>query len=224
MPLSPKRTVVILAGGQSSRFRSNKALALLAGKPLVCHVAKRLSLIADETLVVIGRRERRADYEAVLPGSAKVMNDSQEGKTPLIGIVTGLQAASSEYAFICACDIPFVNEGVVELLFRRASDADADAAIPRWNGGHIEPLEAVYRTAPTLRATRETLTVSGQPLRAMIGKLAQVTYVSVEDEVSKLDSDLRTFFNVNSREDMDTAEQLLHKTLSSGRASLVQKK
>jgi molybdopterin-guanine dinucleotide biosynthesis protein A len=61
-------------------------------------------------------------------------------------------------------------------------------------------------------------------LRAMIGKLAQVVYVSVEDEISKLDSDLRTFFNVNSREDMDTAEQLLHKTLSSGRASLVQKK
>jgi molybdopterin-guanine dinucleotide biosynthesis protein A len=222
MPLSSKRTVVILAGGQGSRFGSNKALGLLAGKPLVCHVAERLSLIAGETLVVIGRREQRADYEAVLPGSAKVMNDSQEGKTPLIGIVTGLQAASSEYAFICACDIPFVNEGVVELLFRRASDADA--AIPRWNGGHIEPLEAVYRTAPTLRATRETLTVSGQPLRVMIGKLAQVVYVSVEDEVSKLDSDLRTFFNVNSREDMETAEQMLSKTLYAHRANLVQEK
>jgi molybdopterin-guanine dinucleotide biosynthesis protein A len=222
MPLSSKRTVVILAGGQSSRFGSNKALALLAGKPLISHVTERLSHIADETLVVIGLGERRAHYEAILPRSAKVMNDCQEGKTPLIGIVTGLQAASSEYAFICACDTPFVNEKVVELLFRRASGADA--AIPRWNGGQIEPLEAVYRTTPTLRAARETLTVSGQRLRVMIDKLAQVMYVSVEDEVSKLDYDLRTFFNVNSREDMETAERLLNKTLSSGRASLVQDK
>jgi molybdopterin-guanine dinucleotide biosynthesis protein A len=222
MPLSSKRTAIILAGGQGSRFGSNKALALLAGKPLVSHVTERLSHIADETLVVIGHGERRADYEAILPSSAKVINDCQEGKTPLIGIVTGLQAASSEYAFICACDTPFVNERVVELLFRRASGADA--AIPRWNGGHIEPLEAVYRTASTVVAVRETLTVSGQPLRVMIGKLAQVVYVSVEDEVSKLDPDMRTFFNVNSREDMEAAEQILSKTLSAQGANVVQEK
>jgi molybdopterin-guanine dinucleotide biosynthesis protein A len=58
----------------------------------------------------------------------------------------------------------------------------------------------------------------------MIGKLAQVEYVSVEDEIREVNPDLRTFFNVNSREDMETAEQLLNKTLSSGRASLVQDK
>ena len=206
MPPSSKRAAIILAGGESSRFGSNKALQLLAGKPLICHVAERLSQIADETLVVIGYREPRAGYEAVLPSSVRIMNDGQEGKTPLIGIVTGLQVVKSEHALICACDIPFVKEGVVELLFQRASGADA--AIPRWNGGHIEPLEAVYRTASTLKATRETLTFSGLPLRAMIGKLAQVVYVSVEDEVGKLDSDLRTFFNVNTREDMERAEEL----------------
>jgi molybdopterin-guanine dinucleotide biosynthesis protein A len=33
-------------------------------------------------------------------------------------------------------------------------------------------------------------------------------YVSVEDEVGILDSDLRTFLNVNTREDMDRAEEL----------------
>jgi molybdopterin-guanine dinucleotide biosynthesis protein A len=206
MPPSSKRAAIILAGGESSRFGSNKALQLLAGKPLICHVAERLSQIANETLVVIGYREPRASYEAVLPSSIRIMNDSQEGKTPLIGIATGLQGVKSEHALICACDIPFVNEGVVELLFRRASGADA--AIPRWNGGHIEPLEAVYRTASTLKATRETLTFSGPPLRVMIGKLAQVVYVSVEDEIGKLDSDLRTFFNVNTREDMGRAEEL----------------
>jgi molybdopterin-guanine dinucleotide biosynthesis protein A len=207
MLLSPKRTAIILAGGQSSRFGSNKALALLAGKPLVCHVTERLSHTADETFVVIGRREPRGDYEAVLPRGVKVINDAQEGKTPFNGIVTGLQAASSEYAFICACDIPFVNERVVDLFFWRASSVDA--AIPKWNDGGIEPLEAVYRVSSTLQVARETMARSGQRLKVMIDKLAHVVYVSVEDEVSRLDSDLRTFFNVNSREDMKTAEQML---------------
>ena len=222
MPLSSKRTAIILAGGESSRFRSNKALGLLAGKPLVCHVVERLSRIADETLVVIGRHERRADYEVVLPSSAKVMNDSHEGKTPLIGIVTGLQATRSDYALVCACDVPFVNEGVVELLFRRASGADA--AIPRWTGGRIEPLESVYRVVSTLKAAQETLAPSGLPLRVMIGRLAQVEYVSVEDEIREVNPDLRTFFNVNSMKDLETAEQMLSKGISPDGASLVQDK
>jgi molybdopterin-guanine dinucleotide biosynthesis protein A len=48
----------------------------------------------------------------------------------------------------------------------------------------------------------------------MIGKLAKVVYVSVEDEVGMLDSDLRTFLNVNTREDMDRAEELYRRKYS----------
>ncbi|MGA2238188.1 MAG: molybdenum cofactor guanylyltransferase [Candidatus Bathyarchaeia archaeon] len=212
MPPSSKRAAIILAGGGSSRFGSNKALALLADKPLVCRVAERLSSVAGEILVVIGYHEARAGYEAVLPSSVKIMNDRQEGKTPLIGIATGLQATKSEYAVICGCDVPFVKEEVVELLFQRASGVDA--AIPKWNDGHIEPLEAVYRVASTLKAAQETLAPTGLPLRVMIGKLAQVVYVSVEDEIGMLDSDLRTFLNVNTREDMDRAEELYNRKYS----------
>lgn len=202
----------MLAGGESSRFRSNKALELLAGKPLISHVTERLSRVVDEILIVVGCHESRVEYEAILPSSVRVMNDEQEGKTPLIGIVTGLEAASSDYALVSACDIPFVNQEVIELLFQRASGADA--AIPKWNQGHIEPLEAVYRTASTLKAARETLAPSGLPLREMIRKLAQVVYVSVEDEIRKVNPDLRTFFNVNTKEDMDRAERLYSREYS----------
>lgn len=202
----------MLAGGESSRFRSNKALELLAGKPLISHVTERLSRVVDEILVVVGCHESRVEYEAILPSSVRVMNDEQEGKTPLIGIVTGLEAASSDYALVSACDIPFVNQEVIELLFQRASGADA--AIPKWNQGHIEPLEAVYWTASTLKAARETLAPSGLPLREMIRKLAQVVYVSVEDEIRKVNPDLRTFFNVNTKEDMDRAERLYSREYS----------
>jgi molybdopterin-guanine dinucleotide biosynthesis protein A len=200
------RAAIVLAGGESSRFGSNKALAVLAGKPLISHVTRRLSNVVDEMLIIIGHGESRAEYEAVLPSSVRVMNDEQEGKTPLIGIVTGLGAASSGYTFVSACDIPFVNEELVELLFQRASGADA--AIPKWRKGDVEPLEAVYRTASTLKAARATLVPSGLPLTEMIGKLAQVVYVSVEDEISRVDPDLKTFFNVNTKEDMTWAEKL----------------
>jgi len=211
MPHSSRRTAIVLAGGESSRFGSNKALQVLAGDPLVCHVVEHLSHVIDEILIIIGWDESGAEYEAILPSQVRVMNDEQERKTPLMGIVSGLRAARSEYTLVSACDIPFVNEEVIELLFRCASGVDA--AIPRWKTGHIEPLEAVYRTASTLQAALETLVPSDQPLRRMIGRLSRVAYVSVENEISKIDPDLRTFFNVNTRQDMDTAEKMLQRDI-----------
>jgi molybdopterin-guanine dinucleotide biosynthesis protein A len=90
----------------------------------------------------------------------------------------------------------------------------ADAAIPRWNAGYIEPLEAVYRVTTTLKAARETLALSGPPLRVMISKLTQVVYVSVEDEIGRVNPNLQTFFNVNTKEDMDRAEELYSREYS----------
>jgi molybdopterin-guanine dinucleotide biosynthesis protein A len=202
----PRRAAIVLAGGESSRFGSSKALAVLAGRPLVYHVTQRLAKVVDEILVIIGYGESKAAYEAVVPSSVRVMNDEEEAKTPLMGIVTGLGAASSNHALVSACDIPFINEKVVELLFQRGSGADA--AIPRWRNGDIEPLEAVYKAASTLKAARATLVPSGLPLREMILKLAQVEYVSVEDDIAPVDPGLRTFFNVNTKQDMASAEEL----------------
>lgn len=174
---------------------------------MVRHVVEHASHVADEVLVVAGRGEATAQYYSVLPSFVRVVNDEHEGKTPLVGMVAGLQAAKSGYAAVLACDIPFVNEEVIELLFRRASDADA--AIPRWNGERIEPLEAVYSRVPTLQAAQETLAPPDLSLEDMIRKLGRVVYVSVEDEIRNIDRDLSTFFNINTREDMATAEKML---------------
>jgi len=87
-----KRTAIVLAGGQSSRFGSNKAIQVLAGKPLVRHVVERVSEVTEEVVVVVGRGEATAGYYAVLPNGVRVVNDILQGKSPLVGIVTGLNA------------------------------------------------------------------------------------------------------------------------------------
>jgi len=158
-------------------------------------------------LVVIGHGEPRAEYQAILPSHVRVINDELEGKNPLVGIVTGFKAAKSNYAAVLACDIPFVRDAVIEHLFRRASGSDA--AIPRWNTGRIEPLQAVYRRLPTLRAAQEALAKKGSSQKEMISKLARVVYVSVEDELRSIDPTLHSFFNVNTRKDMTIADRII---------------
>ena len=211
------RAAIVLAGGRSSRFGSNKAVQTLAGKPLICHVVERVSNVGDHVLVVIGHGEPRAEYRAVLPSHVRVINDELEGKNPLVGIVTGLKAAESDYAAVLACDIPFVNDAVIKHLFRRASGSDA--AIPRWNTGRIEPLEAVYRRLPTLPAAQEALAKKGSSQKEMISRLARAVYVSVEDELRSIDPTLHTFFNVNTRKDMIIAERIVAEEGLSDRAA-----
>jgi len=47
----------------------------------------------------------------------------------MAGIATGLNAADAEYAFVVACDMPFVDPEFVDYLFERAQRHDA--AVPR---------------------------------------------------------------------------------------------
>ena len=201
------RAAIILAGGRSSRFGSNKAFEVLAGKPLIRHVVERVSGVVEQVVVVVGRGDEKANYYKILPAHVKILNDDLEGKTPLIGIVSGLAAAKADYAAIISCDVPFVSGEVIALLFRRASNADA--AIPRWSSQGIEPLQAVYRRIPTLKAAHETLAPADLSLMDMIRKLERVVYISVEDEIASIDRGLSTFFNINTREDMKAAEKML---------------
>ena len=199
--------VIMLAGGLGSRLGSNKPLQRVAGKPLICHVIEGVSGLSDEVLVVIAREAPRNDFVKVLPDYVRVLNDEPEGKSPLIGIVTALRAVKSRYAVVLTCDIPFVNSQVIKLLLKRAENADA--VVPRWKTGYLEPLQAVYRREPTLDEAEKALRTGGLSTADLIKRLARVIFVSVEDEIRIIDPKLRTFFNVNTKEDLAKAELIL---------------
>jgi molybdopterin-guanine dinucleotide biosynthesis protein A len=186
---------------------ANKALYPVAGKTMVRQITDRLYGFSDEFLVVIGRHAPRGEYAGILPDFARVINDELEGKTPLVGIITGLRAARSQYAIVLSCDIPFVNSHVIHLLLKRVSGADA--AVPRWKAGHLEPLQAAYRKDPMLHEAEQAL-VKGElaPIDA-INRLGKVVYVSVEGEIKTIDPELRTFINVNTRQDVSVVEMML---------------
>lgn len=199
--------IIVLAGGLGSRLGSNKPLQRIAGKPLISHVIQRLAGVSDECIVVIARHASRNDYLEILPDFVRVMNDEREEKSPLVGMVTALRATESHYVVVLTCDVPFVNRQVVQLLMLRAPEADA--VIPKWNSGQLEPLHAAYRTEPTLRESEKALTAGNLSPIEVISSLPKVAYISIEDEIRVLDPELRTFFNVNTRPDLTEAEMIL---------------
>lgn len=198
--------ILILAGGAGNRFGGMKALAKLGSKSMLSHVVEGVLGSADEVVVAIGRDHKPDEYRRVIPPGVTVTNDEVAGGGPLAGILAGMLALRSEYAAVLPCDSPFIKKEVLMFLFDRARRADA--AIPRWPNGYIEPLHAVYRVPSALSAAREAIGKGRLTIRAMIARLGKVIYVST-DEIRKIDPELSTFFNINTQEEMRAAAKML---------------
>jgi molybdopterin-guanine dinucleotide biosynthesis protein A len=89
----------ILAGGESSRMKTNKAFLDINGNTLIESIANQL-LTFDE-VVIVGKKEV---YQHL---SYRVIEDIEIGKGPLSGIHTALKDAENR-CFICTCDSPIL--------------------------------------------------------------------------------------------------------------------
>lgn len=191
-------SVVIQAGGQSSRMGRDKALAPLAGKPLIQHVLARLVGLGEETLVTTNNQE--ALEFLGLP----LVADEDPGAGALPGLLTALRAARGDRVLIVACDMPFVNRLLLEHLV--ALSAQADVVVPRWNDRY-QTMQSVYARKKCLAAVEEAL---AQGERRMISFYPQVKVRIVSrEEVAAYDPSGRSFYNVNTPEDLEEAERLL---------------
>jgi molybdopterin-guanine dinucleotide biosynthesis protein A len=196
---------VLVCGGGSTRFgEADKVCAALAGKPLVRHVADAVAPLVDD-LVVSCRAEQAEALETALEDCSLPVSfvfDAREDAGPLHGIERGLENTDAEFAVVVACDMPFVETTFLRTLLDRVREHEA--AVPEESEGEwYQPLQAVYRVDPMLTAiaTAREAGVS-RPIKPALS-LDAVT-VSPEDVAATE----RTFFNVNTREDLDRAHEM----------------
>ena len=196
------RAGLIVAGGQSTRFgKRDKAVADLAGTPMIRRVADRIAPLVDELVVNCQPNQRPAIEEALAGVEPEPIfaEDPEPDQGPMMGILTGLRVVESEYTFVVACDMPFVESSLAAFLFDRATGYDA--AIPQpdeWR----QTIQAVYRTSAMVRACETAL---ARDRRGIIDALPELEYVTVERAEILRHASLRTFENLNTAEAFDTA-------------------
>lgn len=175
----------------------DKARVLLGGRPLITHVLERAAPLGTDVLVTTNAPEA-FDFLGV-----RLVPDDQPGAGALTGLQTALRAARAERVLVLACDLPFVCLPLLEHLLRVAPEADA--VLPRWHG-ELEPLHAVYRR--TCLGPIERALAEGR--QRMISFHASIRlHVVEEDDIVAFDPQGLTFFNVNTPDELRTAERLL---------------
>jgi molybdopterin-guanine dinucleotide biosynthesis protein A len=187
---------VILAGGKSRRMGHDKSHLILGGETLVARAVRTLRALSDDVVVVANTLEPRGNLAARLTG------DVIAGGGVLSGVHAGLASARHEFALVVACDMPFLN---LALLRHMASLAPGhEAVVPHWRG-EFEPLHAIY--------SRQCVTVIEAILRRGgrrvidIYAAIRVRYVEPE-EIARFDPGGLSFFNINSPEDWERAQDL----------------
>ncbi|EMA09077.1 molybdenum cofactor guanylyltransferase [Haloarcula vallismortis] len=200
------RAGIIIAGGRSTRFGdSDKAVADLAGTPMIRRVADRLGQAVGE-LVVNCREDQVEAIDAALSDHTldpTFALDTDPDQGPMAGIATGLGAVESEYAAVVACDMPFVDPSFVDYLFERA--ASHEAAVPRpdeW----FQTTQAVYHADAMGDACQRALE-RGE--HRIVEPLFDLDYVVVEREEILEHTSLDTFENLNTREEFEAAIERL---------------
>ncbi len=187
-----KVTAVILAGGNSIRMQSNKALLQYRGERFIERIHRQLAEIFSDVILVTNT----PDQYRFLP--CRMVSDIYSGGGSLAGIHSGLMHCATPYIFVVACDMPHLNEILIRRLVSMAGrEEETDVVIPESEGG-LEPLHAVYGKG-CLPIMEENLSQARRKIVACLDRL-KVTYVS-KQEIARIDPAFLSFRNINTPEE-----------------------
>jgi len=190
-------SIAILAGGQSSRMGTNKALSVVGGKRIIDRIVERVQDLSDELIIIANLPD---DYAALgLPIHADLI----PGKGPLGGLYTAISTAPAEYVLVVSCDQPFLNARLLQYLIDQRHGWDV--VVPLAADGYPQSMHAVYGKG-CLPAILNCL--AADKLK-MIGFFAEVRVRTVAgEEIERIDPARHSFINVNSLADLQEAEQI----------------
>lgn len=192
-------SVIIQAGGQSSRMGEDKALKPFLGKPLIQRVIDRLSPIADELLVTTNRP---ADYAFL---NQRLIADLKPGRGALGGLYTAIASANHPFVAVVACDMPFASKSFFESAHRLIVQKEADVVIAKTEAGY-EPLHALYRREACLPAIEAAIEADQWKVVSWLPNVN--TRILSPAELKLFDPTGLCFWNVNTPEEFEKAEQL----------------
>jgi len=187
-------SLVILGGGQSRRFGSDKCLLPFGKRRLIDYVIERYKALHIPVFLVV--RDSKSLY---IDKEVTIIRDILEQRSSLVGLLSGLEAIDSPYGLFLAADMPFVP---LELLFYMMEKApDYDVIVPHTSTAY-QPLCALYhkRCSKTIRAQL------AQGDQTIYQFYPQVNTCTIElQDLQNFGDVERIFFNINTRNDYDQA-------------------
>jgi molybdopterin-guanine dinucleotide biosynthesis protein A len=147
-----RASAIVLAGGRSARFGSDKLAAELGGAPLLHHALRAVASTCDEVIVIIARDGPEPTLPTGIGATLRVVRDRMVHPGPLAALLTGAGVATGDRLLVVGGDMPSLRPPVL-------------ARLVHWTRGDGACLLADDRPqALPFAADRETLIREADPL------------------------------------------------------------
>ena len=196
-------TGVLLAGGKSRRMGQDKRLLSIGDETLYTRSLSVLRAIFERVVVVV------AQDSPLVASDAPVLRDVIPHCGSLGGLYTGLKEARTQWVFAVACDMPFLDPGTIRHFTSLKGEGDVIMAKLR-NG--FQPMHALYH--------RNCLPIIESLIQAQDFKIHRLAdhpslraRIVIPEELSRVDPEGRSFYNVNTPADLAAARSLFDQTV-----------
>ncbi len=192
---------VVMAGGRNTRFGDIKAFAQVGETRIIDRVITALRSAADD--VVLSANDPETYASVGLPSRSDLVPD--------LGALGGIHAAlhwakerGDDGVMVAACDMPFPSATLLQVIRQHA--AQHDAVLPGSGSRRgVEPLFGYY-AVHCLSAIDAAI---ARDDRRVIGFHDDVDVFRLPlDEVQKHGDPALLFMNVNTREELETAQRI----------------
>jgi len=184
-------TIVILAGGMSSRFGSNKALERWQENTVIEGIIQKERMACPDLALSVRQPDEFVQID--IPKISDVIKD----KGPLGGLYSALAGCKTKWVMLIACDMPLIETRLIKYML--SIPARTQIIIP-WMNGRFEPLHAVYNRS--LLPLVKVLIQRGR--LSMLGLLEIVPFYTVKErEVFNNCKSPRCLENFNTRSEFE---------------------
>ena len=181
---------IVLAGGKSSRFGQDKALAMFNGATFLETTVQRLREVMSHVTVITNHTR---DY-SYLGLDCDIRVDKVDEKGPLGGLYTACQLYPDETLLVVVCDMPSIIGALLKELICRHREQPKMATVCSIGDGSLEPFPGVYESR-LLPMVKKRIAANKLSLGGLLEEILEINVVR-----PKMSKDI--FVNINREQDL----------------------
>ena len=188
--MKPTFSGAILAGGMSRRMGFNKAFIKIDGIPIIERASRTMAAVFSSPVIIAN--DTTLYSHLGLPVYPDVIKDAGS----LGGIYTALFHSKEEYAFVTACDMPWLDAGCIRRVLENVEGEDC--VIP-FISGRLHPMHAAW-SKNCMKEIENMIDEGNLRINDLLGRLR---IKKLGEESFKGLPIVRSVENVNTKDDLE---------------------